>query len=258
MASFLRSFGSIIDIAQPGAGSIFGELVNKIIPGLREERFAHFVATWARRTNQVMEALSGQSVRIEVLDGRIGEIERTAAKLVSHLRPENIALFEEGARAAVRALSIDRIERIANLVADGMFDPDKDVGQARAILEIIDQISDEEVVLLCSHTGPYAFDAGWKALHVTTISPSHSFLEPLPNGMSAWTAAAYEAADLERAREGKLARLGLLERTSRIVAEHSPLTSREQPQEYSLSESGPTITRLGKRVLRDLGLIETI
>ncbi|MNS73444.1 hypothetical protein D3C72_1068860 [compost metagenome] len=95
----LRTITSLVDVAAPGLGSVFGELVNVILPANREDRMAQFVT----KLDQRLKALSLQ----------LGD-------LLRHLNAEQLALIEEGLRASARAAQDSRIGRISAIVAAGI------------------------------------------------------------------------------------------------------------------------------------------
>lgn len=94
----LRTITSIVDVAAPGLGSVFGELVNVILPANREERMAQFVTK---------------------LDLRLKALSIQLGALLHNLDAEQLALIEDGLRASARATQA-RIGRISDIVAAGI------------------------------------------------------------------------------------------------------------------------------------------
>jgi hypothetical protein len=79
----------------PVVGPLIAELITEVVPGQRQER----IEDWLRQLAQ-----------------QLASVEH--ATLLERLRkPENVALFEEGAYQAVRAISEERRQQIAELVA---------------------------------------------------------------------------------------------------------------------------------------------
>lgn len=123
----LKALTSGVDLVAPGWGGFFGELVSSIIPNTAAQRLAEFVSRLSRRLH-MLEA------RVEILSERLG--------------PEQTALFEEGARSAVKATSSLRIQRLADLVAHGMTANEAEAERDRAILAILDQLSERDILCL--------------------------------------------------------------------------------------------------------------
>jgi hypothetical protein len=120
--------------AIPLAGSLLAEILGSIIPRQREDRLAAYLEAVARR-----------------LDETRGQVD-TIAQLVAELSPNGLALFEEGARSAVRALTPDRIRGIARIVADGLTAADEDAARERLVLELLDTLTDADVSRLYGMT----------------------------------------------------------------------------------------------------------
>lgn len=108
----LRAITSLVDIGQPGLGSIFGELVQVILPANREERMAKFVTE---------------------LDVRLKDASVLLANVFRDLDAEQLALLEDGLRASARATQESRIEQIADLVTCGVAQPDEAARQRGVI-----------------------------------------------------------------------------------------------------------------------------
>src|SRR5690349_5669722 len=99
-ATVLRVLGSLLP---PGISGLFTELITSVIPNQREERLIRYLTAVGRRLRAAEEGLE---------------------EVTSRLGSEGLALFEDGAQAAVRATTEERIERIARIVADGMSAPE--------------------------------------------------------------------------------------------------------------------------------------
>lgn len=168
----------------PGAGSLVAELVDVIIPNQRSERFIRYVAGVARR-------LAAAVSRLEDLE-----------RLVRASGPARRALFEDGARAAVRALSEERIETIARIVAEGMTADEADAERERAIVEVLDQLSDSDVSYLLHMAG--------HAVKPISSFPSRPPPGASPDEMQAYNRQLREVHAMAEYQTSKLARLGLL------------------------------------------------
>lgn len=132
----LRAITSLVDIGQPGLGSIFGELVQVILPANREERMAKFVTE---------------------LDLRLKDANVLLANVFRDLDAEQLALLEDGLRASARATQERRIEQIADLVARGVAEPD-DAARQRGVLDLLGSLSDYDVAYLSRYANWRGFD----------------------------------------------------------------------------------------------------
>ena len=138
----LRTITSIVDVAAPGLGSVFGELVNVVLPANREERMAQFVTKL--------------DLRLKALSVQLGT-------LLHNLDAEQLALIEDGLRASARATQEARIERISNIVAAGIASG-ATASRKREILDLLSSLSDNDLVVLAG----FANRRG----HDTTRSPT--------------------------------------------------------------------------------------
>lgn len=117
VATFVRATSSLI----PGVGPIIGQLITEIIPNQRLDRLENYL----RQLNERVE-------RLETIKGA----------------PERIALFEDGALLAIRALSEDRMRHIAEVVSRGLNGSEREVLEARRLLTILDQLNVDHIILL--------------------------------------------------------------------------------------------------------------
>ena len=67
------------------------------------------------------------------------------------LEPENVDLFEDGAMASARALSDDKRERIARLVAYGISGDEQVRIEAKRLLQVITRLEDDQIIRLTSY-----------------------------------------------------------------------------------------------------------
>ncbi|MBI3258963.1 MAG: hypothetical protein HYZ54_05770 [Ignavibacteriae bacterium] len=115
------TFGAI-----PYAGSLIAELVKYIIPNQRIDRISKYV---------------------KELDERLSKI--PIEKINVLLDNENfLDLIEEGFVQASRAISDERREYIANIVANGIQDETLQLQESKHLLKIIQDINDIEIVWL--------------------------------------------------------------------------------------------------------------
>jgi hypothetical protein len=114
----------------PFVGSIISEIVTTVIPQQRIERLESYV-------RYLNDRLAG-----DVDDGLLKERLRA---------PEYIDLFEEGAIQSARALSEERRNHIAELVASGISGDEKERIETKRLLRLLEEIDDDQIIILTSY-----------------------------------------------------------------------------------------------------------
>ena len=147
------------------------------------------------------------------------------------MTPHQKALFEEGALAATRATSPERIEGIAAIVAEGITGEAAEAEDRRRLLQLVNELSEDEIVLLCDYTQRYGSDGAWSAKHAAVLEPVSSHM-----GSDRGT---LDRELMRELRTAKLLRLGVL---------------REKPRPSGRGTS-KDLSPLGRYVLRELNLI---
>lgn len=122
------------------------ELFTVVIPNLRHQRYEKFVDELKAEAGNV------EPDRVATVTGRI-------------YSPEFVDLFEDGARQAVRALSDERIQRIAKLLINGLTSDDFTHANYKRILELLGQIDDVELIVLQSHTAVNSASKVFREIH---------------------------------------------------------------------------------------------
>lgn len=126
----------------PFIGPIIQIALNETIPNARMERIETY---------------------LQYLSERIDKIRLEAALK----RPEELDLFEEGIWQAARALSDDRKQHIATLVASGLSAEEVQVRRSRHFLRILNQLDDAEILILVRCATENAFFIKGADLNVT-------------------------------------------------------------------------------------------
>jgi hypothetical protein len=140
--------GELADLVLPVFGSrLLSALIGEVVPN-RMERFARFMTILDRK--------------LRALEDRV--------PLQQPLSGVKLGLFEDGARLAVRALSDDRLEQLAHLVAEGLTASDIVASDNHRLMGVIEQLSDDEVVYLFSFSQPGQQPA-WREQHKALIDP---------------------------------------------------------------------------------------
>lgn len=208
---------SIIDAVVPGAGGFFGLLVGQIIPNQRADRLAEFATRLSRR--------------LHIAEGAVEHLNEQFEALARSLSAEQIALFEDGAIAAARATSQDRIEGVAKIVAEGLSADDVKAIDQRRLLNLISDLSDEDIVVLTSYSYALGRDQGWRTRHKQTLQPIRAHMKS-------------SAEDLDRSTLRDL-------RTNRLIA----LGVLQEKPSAGGKSTYRDLSPLGRIVLRQLGVL---
>lgn len=207
----------------PVAGSILAEIVSVLIPEQRIERLEAYV----RHLN---ERLNG-----------IGENE--FKKLLS--KPEAIDLFEDGAYQAAKALSDDRRERIAELVATGIKGEAATQLEAKRLLTLLNEIDDAQLIILCSYSHTFQQDEEFQERNASVLEPVHADLASSQEEL--------DRATMFNLNRDHLLRLGLLKLLFQQPRQgQMPEFDRDTGM---IKSSGRELTPVGRLLLRKVGLL---
>lgn len=208
----------------PGVGAALSEILTRFIPNQRIDR----VEDYLRRLHKALNHLSEDQVR-----------ERTQS-------PEAIDIFEEGGIQSTRALSDDRRDQIAHVVAFGLSGEDKERIEAKRILKLLREIDEDQIIILTGHLHKNLFDDDFQERN------SHILHGPFVHMQSSRD-------DMDRATMTELAKaqlisLGLLRpRFKNLkkgeVPEFDPKTGMMKRQSLEISS-------LGRLVLRRIGVAD--
>ncbi|WP_295705407.1 hypothetical protein [Brevundimonas naejangsanensis] len=230
----------------PNLGGFLAELVGAVVPEQRADRFARYLA-------KVDANLKALEARIDIADAR-------------KLTVEQIALFETGGAAAVKAFADSQLDRIAILVAQGLTADAAEAARARRELLLISELTDEDIIELCSQVEPYKSDEDWLTLHGDILWTYAHFKRAREEGMAPEE---LQRRDVDaQLRESRLVSLGLIQQspsldlddlTERIAttADGSGEVRRKHRSgegEIRLSYFHTEITVLGRLVLERLEL----
>ncbi len=213
--------------AVPFAGSLIAEIVGNVIPNQRIDRISRFA---------------------QLLDERIGKLEQEVIK--SRLNePPNVDLLEDALIQASRATTEERLEQIANVLANGLTQEEINEGEAKRMLWLLGQLNDSEIILLRGNLvrtrGDVDADADFRAAHAAILAPDTTHMGSSEDE--------FEEAALKASYRQHLHDLGLLRPNFR-----KPRRG-ELPEfdEHTgmMKASGSDVTRLGRMLLRYLDLI---
>lgn len=197
--------------ACPYIGPILSEVVGAVIPNQRIDRIVTFV---------------------QGLEARVSATEQDLARFRIHLGcTEGVDLLEEGLMQAARAVTMDRQERLSNLVATGLTAEELQYAEAKKMLNLLRELTDPEVLWLTYYSIPPTSGSDFHA-HLARANPD--VLAPVSSSLSASTETLDRGA-LQQSYKNTLLRLGLLdERDSK----------------------GMGISHLGKMLMRYIGVPE--
>lgn len=213
--------------AAPFVGPTLAEIVGHIIPNQRMDRIAEFV---------------------RLLDERVKGLEQEAMQARMQ-QPDNVDLLEDAFIQAARATSHERLEHIANIVANGISAEELNYAETKRMLWLLNQLNDAEVVIL---RGKLAIcreeieqDAEFRGKHERLLTPDLTHL-----GSSEEE---FEEAALKASYRNHLHDLGLTR--SRFKRPRSGELPEFDDKTGMMKANGADITRLGKMLLRYLNLI---
>lgn len=118
----------------PMVGGLLGELLTSSAPNQRTERIVSYIRKLERRLATLEE-----SVTSNILSS-----------------PEKIDLIEEGGFQAARATSEERIERVVEIVANGLEAEESEIIRRKRLLKLLGQIDDDEFAILRAYGRSYA------------------------------------------------------------------------------------------------------
>jgi hypothetical protein len=133
----------------PIAGPMLAELITTVIPNQRIER----LEAYAGLLGEQLAAIGREQLK-----------ERIDA-------PDNVDLFEDGARQAVRALSDDRKAYIARLVATGISGNETTRLQSKRLLALLGEVDDDQIVVLTSYLHRHHGDEAFYQKHSAVLHP---------------------------------------------------------------------------------------
>jgi hypothetical protein len=159
--------------------------------------------------------------------------------------PENIDLFEDGAIQSARALSDERRQYIANLVANGIAEVDRSHLETKRLLSLLAEIDDAQIIILAGHLMKNQGN-GFYEQHRSIIQPHIVFMSTNDKEL--------DDATIGEAAITHLVRLGLLQPRFRS-------TKKGEVPEFDrktgmMKAFGHEVPPLGRLLLRHIGLAE--
>lgn len=220
LSSFLKiGIGSL-----PGIGGALNELVTQVIPGVRIQRIENYLRWLRDKMANFDEGVLAAMLRVETA----------------------IELFEEGGYQAARAVSAERCEQIATLVANGLTADDVVRLEAMRLLSFLREIDDDQIIILVSKLDRHRQDDAFFDKHRDILDPPDFHL-----GVSV------EAVDRHTvyvAARQKLISLGLLR--PRFSVPRKGEVAEFDKETGMLKSSGTGLTPLGRLLLKRIGLAD--
>ena len=207
----------------PLVGSIVGEVITQLIPNQRLERIEIYLKRLSKRIDSIDPEILLQKMR----------------------NPKKLDLFEEGVFQSARGLSEERLEYIAEIVANGIAGEEKEESESRRLLNILGSITDDQIIILASYLHKNQ-NQEFQDRHGDVL-----FTEPATMGAS------QDVIDQETI--SKLARQQLA--TLGVLRLNFSRPRRGELPEFDdntgmIKSRGYTLTALGRLLLRQIGLAE--
>jgi len=210
----------------PMAGSVLSELIGSVIPNQRIDRIAKYVT-------MLHEKLS--SIPIEKLQ-----------RLVE--KEELIDLVEEGFVQASRAITDERREYIASIIYNGVDDTVIEFVESKSLLNILQELNDIEIIWLRYYWDTTTNnDEEFRHKHKDILTFVHRYTNGGEENL--------RKSALQQNYRDHLERLNLINAKQRI--DNKLKTPMYDNVDRPIMAS-PTITTLGKLLLKQIGLIETL
>lgn len=206
--------------AIPVVGPLVAEVVGSIIPNQRLDRLAHLVEMLGRKVADLDQSLIGQRLKT----------------------PEGVDLLEDAFQQAARALSQERIEYIAHVLAKGITDEQAKQSEAKFLMWLLGQLSDPEVILLAWMDMLPERDHEFETKHKHIIEPRIAHMGSSQDEIDDET--------LHDARKAHLITLDLLRPRFRH-ARKGELPEFDK-RTGMMKASGHNVTRLGRLLLRTI------
>ncbi len=205
----------------PVIGPLVAEVVGTLIPDQRLDRIQRF---------------------LEKLEEKVRELDRK--RIEKEFRnPECIDLLEDGFYQAARALSEERLEYIANLVAKGISKENTEYIRFKKMLSILSSLNDIEVLFLIMYGRFEIGDRTFMEQHKDVLSPRVATLGSSEEEV--------EAAFIQDSYKARLVELGLLR--PRFNRPRKGELPEFNDKTGMLKASGHELTSLGHMLLKYIG-----
>lgn len=218
---YLAIFSRMVSSSAPGVGPILAEAAGAIIPNQRIDRLIQYA---------------------RILENRLSSIEVDVLKM--QLSNEFFTdLLEESIVQATHALTEERRQYLASVIANSISLSDVEYLESKRILRLLGEINDFEVIWLRFYMNPVLQgDKEFRNKHKEILEPRTSFI-----GADEKT---HEKATMQTSYKEHLAQLGLLEHRYKIDSRTKML---EVDSFGKFRVEGYDITSLGRLLLQKIG-----
>lgn len=172
--------------AVPVIGPLVAEVLVGVIPGQKLDRLEQWLKLFSTRVSSLEEG-----------------IERLRARLRT---PEGADILEDCLLEASRALSTERLDRLARILANGLADEEFAHDRLKTLARLFGSLTDSEFVLLMFYAKVPSFDSPW---HKAMIEKHPAVLRPVSRSLG-MPKSDIDLAALHDHRTDTLLRLGLL------------------------------------------------
>ncbi len=180
--------------ALPFVGTLVGEVIDSVIPGLRIERVVSY---------------------LKALDERVGALDEKLENFQNSLKSEEgLDIFEEGIIQASRAVSEERKQRLAHLVANSLSVDQLKYAESRKLLNIYNELTDPEIIWLIYYSLNPVLGKG---PHSDWVDNHPDVLKPISREMGA-PQEQHERGALQDSYKLTLSRLGLTTEKNRTTS----------------------------------------
>lgn len=180
--------------AVPVVGPLIAEIISGVIPGQKLQRLERWLNLFSSRVTSLEDGFE-----------RLNERLRT---------PEGADILEDGLLEASRAVSEERLERLARLMANGLAGPDFEHDRVKTLARLFANLTDAEIVLLTFYAKPPTFGSPW---HEVMLERHPEVLRPVSREMGS-PQSEIDRGALQDHRKETLTRLGLLRSDGRTTS----------------------------------------
>ncbi|RJX19559.1 MAG: hypothetical protein C4570_05020 [Ammonifex sp.] len=205
----------------PCVGPLAAEVIGTLIPNQRLDRIQRF---------------------LEKLEERVNKLDRERVEKKFH-NPGFVDLLEDGFYQAARALTEERLNHIANLVAKGISQEEAEYVRFKKMLSILSSLNDVEVLFLIMYGRWELGDREFMEQHKDILSPKVATMGSSEDEL--------EAAWIQDSYKAHLVELGLLR--PRFNRPRKGELPEFDDKTGTIKASGHELTPLGRMLLKYIG-----
>ncbi|PTN32679.1 hypothetical protein [Desulfonatronum sp. SC1] len=180
--------------AVPVIGPLVAEVISGVIPGQKLQRLEQWLHLFSTRVHSLEDGVK-----------RLNDRLRT---------PKGSDLLEDALLEASRAVSDERLERLASLFANGLAGLDFEHDRVKTLSRLFGNLTDAEIVLLTFYAQPPTLSSPW---HKAMMERHPEILKPVSRAMGS-PQSEIDRGALQDHRKDTLLRLGLLQSDDRSTS----------------------------------------